>query len=151
MGKLVVAIYRVIYFLHRIRIPILPKLLNIIFIRLLFSCQISLGAQFGKGSVLGYGGLGTVIHHRAVIGDKVHIGQGVTIGGKSKVYGVPRIGNYVYIGAGARILGDITIGDNVIIGANSVVVKDVPSGCIVAGIPAKIIKHDIIISEYEDM
>lgn len=38
------------------------------------------------------------------------------------------------------IIGDITIGDNVIVGAGSVVTKDVPSNCIVAGNPAKVIK-----------
>lgn len=32
------------------------------------------------------------------------------------------------------------IGNNVIIGANAVVIKDVPNNCIVAGVPAKIIK-----------
>lgn len=30
--------------------------------------------------------------------------------------------------------------NNVIIGANAVVIKDVPNNCIVAGVPAKIIK-----------
>ena len=39
------------------------------------------------------------------------------------------------------ILGGITVGDNVIVGAGSVVVKDVPSNCVVAGNPAKVIKE----------
>ena len=51
------------------------------------------------------------------------------------------IGNNVYIGAGAVIMNPVNIGDNVIIGAGSVVTKDIPSGCIVAGNPAKIIKY----------
>lgn len=46
--------------------------------------------------------------------------------------------------AGAAVLGPITIGDNVIIGANSVVINDIPSSVVVAGIPAKIIKHNIL-------
>ena len=53
----------------------------------------------------------------------------------------PIIGNNVTCGANVSIIGDITIGDNVIIGAGSVVVKSVPSNCIVAGVPAKIIKR----------
>lgn len=53
---------------------------------------------------------------------------------------VPTIGNNVSIGANVTIIGDITIGDNVIIGAGSVVVKDVPSNCVVAGNPSKVIK-----------
>ena len=43
---------------------------------------------------------------------------------------------------GARILGDICIGDNVTIAPNTVVFKDVPSNCVVAGNPARIIKRD---------
>lgn len=50
------------------------------------------------------------------------------------------IGDNVYIGAGAIIMSPVTIGDNVIIGAGSVVTKDIPSNCIVAGNPAKVIK-----------
>lgn len=53
---------------------------------------------------------------------------------------VPSIGNNVTLGANVTIIGDITIGDNVIVGAGSVVTKDVPSNCIVAGNPAKVIK-----------
>lgn len=40
----------------------------------------------------------------------------------------------------AKVIGGITIGDEVEIGANAVVVSDVPSHCIVAGVPAKVIK-----------
>lgn len=58
---------------------------------------------------------------------------------KSK--GEIRIGNNVWVGDKATILGGVLIGDNVIIAANSVVTKNVPSNCIVAGAPAKIIKE----------
>ena len=44
------------------------------------------------------------------------------------------------IGANAVVIGNVTIGDNVFIGAGAVVVKDVPSNCVVAGNPAKIVK-----------
>jgi len=50
------------------------------------------------------------------------------------------IGNNVWIGGSVTILAGVTIGDNVTIGAGSVVVKDVPSGVVVAGNPARIIK-----------
>lgn len=50
------------------------------------------------------------------------------------------IGNNVWIGDKVTILGGVTIGDNVIIGANSVVIHDVPSHCVVAGMPAKVVK-----------
>lgn len=54
-----------------------------------------------------------------------------------------KIGNNCFIGTFALILPGVTIGDEVIVGAGSVVTKDVPSNCIVAGNPAKIIKTDI--------
>ena len=79
------------------------------------------------------------------------IGQGVTIGGKSGWYEVPVIGDNVEINAGARIIGPVRIGDNVIIGANAVVTKDVPSNCIVAGVPAVILKSNITESEFKGM
>ena len=46
-----------------------------------------------------------------------------------------------WIGAGATILRGVTIGENSVVGAGSVVTKDVPDNVIVAGNPAKIIKH----------
>ena len=51
------------------------------------------------------------------------------------------VGSNVFIGANAIILYDVTIGDNVIIAAGAVVTKDVPALCIVAGVPATIVKH----------
>lgn len=39
----------------------------------------------------------------------------------------------------STILKGVTIGDNVIIGANSLVNKDIPSDCVAAGNPAKVI------------
>ena len=50
------------------------------------------------------------------------------------------IGNNVWIGDKCTILGNVSIGDNVIVAANSVVTHNVPSNCIVAGTPAKIVK-----------
>ena len=54
--------------------------------------------------------------------------------------GAVKIGNNVFIGYGAIILPGVNIGNDVVIGAGSVVSKDVPSGSIVAGVPAKVIK-----------
>ncbi|MGH0856766.1 acyltransferase [Bacillus pacificus] len=45
----------------------------------------------------------------------------------------------VFIGSNSIIMPDVRIGSNVIIAAGSVVTKDVPSGVIVAGVPATII------------
>ena len=50
------------------------------------------------------------------------------------------IGRNVWIGDKATILSGVNIGDNVTVAANAVVTKDIPSNCIVAGVPARIIK-----------
>ena len=98
--------------------------------------------------ILGYGGLGVVIHSDAVIGDNVHIDQGVTIGGNGTVSGVPRIESNVYIGAGAKLLGPIKIGEGSVVGANAVVLRDIPPRSLVVGVPAKIIRSDIDIETF---
>ncbi len=148
MSKLVVSIYYFALYLHNLKIPILPQLINTLFVRLLFGCQVTLGAKLGKGTVLGYGGLSIVIHDRAVLGENVMVGSGVTIGGTSKIYEVPVIGDNTMIAPGAKILGPVKIGKNCVIGANAVVLKDVPDNSIAGGIPAKILKTDIDINDY---
>ena len=117
-------------------------------IKFVFNCYLPYKLKLGKNFILGYGGLGVVIHERTIIGDDVHIDQNVTIGGTSKLYDVPVLGNKVYIGAGAKIIGPIKIGDNVVVGANAVVINDVPSGSLVVGIPAKVIKSNIEKNNY---
>ena len=44
------------------------------------------------------------------------------------------------IGSGATLLCGITIGERAIVGAGAVVTKDVPSGAVVAGNPARILR-----------
>lgn len=45
------------------------------------------------------------------------------------------------IGSGATILANVTVGENAIVGAGSVVTKDVPANSIVAGNPARVLRH----------
>ncbi|KAJ2771853.1 hypothetical protein IWQ56_001622 [Coemansia nantahalensis] len=52
-----------------------------------------------------------------------------------------KIGNNVWVGGAAIILPGITIGNGVTVAAGSVVTKDVPDNVVVAGNPARIIKH----------
>lgn len=50
------------------------------------------------------------------------------------------LGKNVWIGSHATILSGVTIGDGAIVAAGAVVTKDVPQRCVVAGVPAKVIK-----------
>ena len=139
--------YRIANWLYRHHVPVLPKLIYYIQY-LLFNSSLPASCVLQGGVKFAYGGIATVVHARAVVGENTIIGQCVTIGGRSKHYEVPKIGNNVYIGAGAKILGPITIGDNCVIGAGAVVLKDVPANSVVAGVPAKVIKSNINPSDF---
>ena len=102
--------------------------------------EIHPGATIGRGLFIDHG-MGVVIGETAIIGDRVTIYQGATIGatGNEKTFKRhPTIGSDVIIGSGAKVLGPVTIGDNVKVGANSVVLQDVPSNSTAVGIPAQI-------------
>lgn len=53
----------------------------------------------------------------------------------------PTIKRGAKIGANATLLPDIIVWENALVGAGSVVVNDVPPGAVVAGNPARVIKH----------
>lgn len=142
--------YRVSNWLWRHGVPVLPKLMWKLQY-LLFNSSVPGSCKIGWGTKFGYGGIGLVIHARSVIGKNWVIGANVTIGGKSGWWEVPVIGDNVEISAGSRIIGPVRIGDNVIIGANTVVVKDVPSNCVVAGIPARIIRRNLSDADFKEM
>lgn len=92
------------------------------------------------GGLMCYHPFASVINAKS-IGTNFQFRNGLTIGNKSNDNSlIPTIGHNVTVGANVVIIGEITIGDNVVVGAGSVVVKDVPSNCVVAGNPAKIIK-----------
>ena len=55
--------------------------------------------------------------------------------------GAVHIGKNVWIGKNACIMPNVIIGDNCIVGANAVVTKNIPPNCVVAGVPAKIIRE----------
>ena len=133
---MVLFLHRIAYALHQWRIPLIPRLIYGVN-RILFTVVLPPSVKMGKGVVLGYSGIGTVIHARAVIGDRVVIGPNITIGGKTPHWEVPVIEDDVDIGAGACILGPVRVGRGAVIGANAVVVHAVPPGAVVGGIPAR--------------
>ena len=113
-----------------------------------YGCNIHIGENFFANFNL------TILDEaRVEIGDNAFIGPNVSIftachpldaeaRNKFVEWAEPvKIGDSVWIGGCAVILPGVTIGDNVVIGAGSVVTKDIPSNVVVAGNPAKIIKH----------
>jgi acetyltransferase-like isoleucine patch superfamily enzyme len=46
-----------------------------------------------------------------------------------------------WIGANVTVMPGVTIGENAIVGAGAVVTKDVAANTIVAGVPARVVKH----------
>ncbi len=105
----------------------------------------SLGTNFDKSATFSdipcfpHGLNGIIISQFSQIGKDNIIYHQVTVGSKDDKT-APKIGDNVTIYPGAKIIGDIKIGNNCIIGAGAVVVSDIPDSCIVAGVPAKIIK-----------
>lgn len=75
------------------------------------------------------------------IGNYCSVNSGTLIGNVGSTENRPVIGDYVAFGPGAKAFGKITIGDNVFVAPNAVITKDVASNCVVAGIPAKLLKE----------
>ena len=109
--------------------------------------------QIGDRCVIGRGSH-VVAHHSLVIGDDVFTGPYVYITDQNHSYADPdvpigrqmpvnaavRIGAGSWLGAGAVVLPGACIGRNVVIAAGSVVRGTVPDRCVVAGVPAKVVR-----------
>ena len=110
--------------------------------RILAVCGAELqpAARIGPGLALKHT-TGLVVGGEVIAGRRLTLHQNVTLGDRVPYGGQPRLGDDVTIGAGACVLGPILIGDRVTVAANSVVLSDVPSDCVVAGGPAKIVRR----------
>lgn len=104
--------------------------------------QISEKTKIGEGFYIGHTGR-VIINSNAVIGKKVNIATGVTIGqeNRGKRKGCPNIGDEVWIGTNAVIVGKVNIGNNVLIAPNSYINFDIPDNSIVIGNPAVIYEN----------
>lgn len=80
------------------------------------------------------------------IGEESYIASGAFVLSHDFVKGIYKdtyIGKRCFIGVNAIVNCGVHIGDEVVVGCGSVVTKDIPSHCIVAGNPARIIRTDI--------
>jgi serine O-acetyltransferase len=104
--------------------------------------DLATGVDLDRATVIGEGfhlvHTGNVhIHPEVVIGDRVGIMHGVTLG-TNMGEDLPVIGNDVFIGCNASVLGKVKIGDGARIAANSLVISDVPPGAVAIGVPARV-------------
>lgn len=53
------------------------------------------------------------------------------------------IGDHVWVGLRAVVLGGAAIGDGTVIGVGSIVTRRVPNNCIVAGVPARVVRRHV--------
>lgn len=113
----------------------------------LLSVEIPLSVRIGRDFELAHGGFGVVIHPNSVIGERVKIYPGVTLGRadihnpieQSKFEGI-EIGDDVILAPGAKVLckeGVLNVGRGVVVGANAVLTQSTGENEIWAGIPAK--------------
>ncbi len=99
------------------------------------SCRVSWGAKLDKTNPRG-------VH----IGDESYVASGACVFSHDfcrRLHTDTYIGARCFIGFNAVIMAGVKIGDEVIVGAGAVVTKDVPSHCIVAGNPAKVLRTGI--------
>jgi serine O-acetyltransferase len=115
----------------------------------LLGAEIPRSVKIGRDFLLEHGGFGVVVHPATIIGDRVKMYPGVTLG-RADVYrpaeesGFERIvvEDDVLLGPGAKVLGkqgELTLGRGTVIGANAVVLQSTNEGEIWAGSPASCI------------
>ena len=110
--------------------------------------------RIGDRCVIGRGSH-IVAHHSLVIDDDVFTGPYVYITDQNHSYADPdepigrqlprnaavRIGSGSWLGAGAVVLPGACIGRNVVVAAGAVVRGTIPDQCVVAGVPARVVRQ----------
>ena len=132
-GMFAVFVYRLAHVLYTLEVPMLPRMMTE-HAHSLTGIDIHPGATIGEYFFIDHG-TGVVIGETTVIGNRVKLYQGVTLGalstrGGQKLRGKrrhPTIEDDVTIYAGASVLGgDTVIGQGSVIGSNVFITKSVP-------------------------
>ncbi len=132
-GFYAIMVNRIAHELHLMKVPLIPRIMTE-YAHGRTGADIHPGATIGKYFFIDHA-TGVVIGETTVIGDRVKVYQGVTLGGLSTRAGQglrnvkrhPTIQNDVTIYSGASILGGETvIGEGCIIGGNCFITRSVP-------------------------
>ena len=101
---------------------------------------INIGAVIGAGTMID---MGAVLGGRATVGKNCHVGAGAVLAGVIEPASATPvvIEDDVLIGANAVVIEGVRVGKGAVIAAGAVVVSDVEPGAVMAGVPAKCIKH----------
>jgi len=113
----------------------------------LLGAEIPVSVKVGPDFILEHGGFGVVIHSKAVIGARVHVYPGVTVGRadiyrssmQSRFAGIV-IEDDVVLSPGCRVLckeGTLRVGRGTVVGANAVLLQSTGENEIWAGLPAR--------------
>ena len=136
-GLVAITNYRLAHELRLLGVPIIPRIIT-------EAAHSSTGIDINPGAAIGERffidhGTGVVIGETCIIGNRVRLYQGVTLGAKSfqldeegnPIRGIDRhpiVEDDVTIYSGATILGRVTIGRGSVIGGNVWLVHSVPPG-----------------------
>jgi serine O-acetyltransferase len=134
-GPFAISVYRVAHTLHKLGIPLIPRMMSE-YAHSITGIDIHPGAKIGKSFFIDHG-TGVVIGETTVIGDRVRIYQGVTLGAVSLPKDSvdeyrnkkrhPTIEDDVIIYSNATILGEkAIIGARSVIGGNVWITDSVP-------------------------
>jgi serine O-acetyltransferase len=134
-GIFAITNHRIAHELYALGVPVIPRIISEN-AHSVTGIDIHPGAKISKGFFIDHG-TGVVIGETSVIGKRVRLYQGVTLGAKSfplddkgiPVKGVDRhpiIEDDVVIYAGATILGRITVGARSVIGGNVWLTQSIP-------------------------
>lgn len=136
-GIFAVTNQRLAHELHVLGVPLIPRIITE-HAHTITGIDIHPGAAIGERFFIDHG-TGVVVGETAVIGERVRLYQGVTLGAKSfpldengkPMKGIPRhpiVEDDVVVYAGATILGRITIGKGSSVGGNVWLTSSVPPG-----------------------
>ena len=90
-----------------------------------------------------------VINGKARIGKNCKLHGSNCIGNNGKSTKAPVLGDNIRLGVGAKVIGDIRLADNITVAAGAVVIHSclIP-GAVLAGVPAKCVKVNSVVSSF---